>query len=128
MGVKVVLKEDQNHTDSEKAINYLDEEVFPTISDIERKNIKIITLGTFGGRMDHTMQNISILWKKSLKTINKKYEILMLNNRNLLSVLKPHRNELRLSKNVESNMGCGLVPLTECTSISTTGLLYNMGN
>jgi thiamine pyrophosphokinase len=128
MGAYIVPRENQDYTDCEKAITYADEEILPRVPDISNKNIKIITLGSFGGRMDHTIQNISILWKKSLRSVYKNYEILMLNNHNLMCVLKPCKNELRLSKNIEDKKGVGLVPLTECSFISTSGLLYDMGS
>lgn len=130
MGVKVVVREDDNYTDCEKALVYLEQEVLPEVFKKKDRSVKVVVLGAFGGRMDHTLQNLHLLWKKTLKSPfhGMDYELMMFDNANLTTVLRPGHNTLKLSTHVEGRKGCGIVPLTQCSSITTTGLKYNMGN
>ena len=129
MGAKVVVREDENTTDCEQALVYLEKNVLPEAMKAKAKAVKIVIMGAFGGRLDHTLQNLNLLWKKSLKhpIPVKDYEIMMFDNQNVVTVLKPGHNTIKLSTKVEGRKGCGLVPFTLCHQISTTGLKYNMG-
>ncbi len=128
-GTKVISETDENTADCEKAFMYLEKNVLPEMLKGKVKNIKVLVLGAFGGRLDHTLQNLNVLWKRSLKhpLSAHDYEIMMFDNQNIISVLKPGHNILKLSKKVEGKIGCGLVPLTQCHKITTNGLKYNMG-
>ncbi len=127
IGVQVLLRDDDSQTDCEKAIFHLEQTVIPVAVKEKKQMIKVVILGAFGGRMDHTLQNIHLIWKKSLHHSFPDYEILMLDSYNIMMVLKPTHNIIKMSKKVEATKGCGLVPLTECTQVSTKGLLYEMG-
>ena len=127
LGVKILVDADVDRTDCEKALNYLEQHVIPDAMKAKERNVKIIVLGAFGGRMDHTLQNINLLWMRASKSPIPQAEIMMFDELNMMTVLRPKHNEIRRSKKMEASKGCGIVPLAECEQIATQGLKYNMG-
>ncbi len=125
MGVSILIRDDDNYTDCEKALLHLEQTILPSVLAQGQKKVRIVVLGAFGGRMDHTLQNLHLLWQKGQTSSTIEY--LMLDRHNLVSVLKPGRNVLTLSKRLEGRKGVGVIPFTECSSISSTGLKYDMG-
>ena len=125
LGVAILVREDQMSTDCEKALAHIEQVILPSVSGLDKKKVRIAILGAFGGRMDHTMQNINVLWRKARGSTNIEY--LMFDSHNIMCVLKQGHNTFNISNKAEARKGCGVVPLTECTSITTSGLLYDMG-
>lgn len=125
-GVKIIWTPDQDYTDCEKALIYLEENIF-TDPKLKSKSIKVLIVGAFGGRMDHTLQNMSILWKKSLSPHQTFYELFMLDNLNKMTVIKPGKTRVIVSRKLDNKKGCGIIPFTKCSEITTDGLKWNLG-
>jgi len=123
LGIKFLRKPDEDHTDSEKALIFLEEEIIPKVVD---KSIRVIVLGAFGGRMDHTMYNIHLLWKK-IKDGPMKYNLFMLNNGNLMTGIAKGHTIIKIPKKFTPANGCGVIPIGKCEHIKTKGLKYDMG-
>ncbi len=73
----------------------------------------MIVLGAFGGRIDHTLNSMHLLYK-----INNKYkdymqdsEIILMDEFGMMRYLQGGENIIRPSKNYELNVGCGFFPL-----------------
>eukprot|EP00826_Nyctotherus_ovalis_P006772 TRINITY_DN1163_c0_g5_i11.p1 TRINITY_DN1163_c0_g5~~TRINITY_DN1163_c0_g5_i11.p1 ORF type:complete len:223 (+),score=54.08 TRINITY_DN1163_c0_g5_i11:31-669(+) len=123
LGIEFLCKPEEDHTDSEKSLIFLEEEVIPKITD---KNVNVIILGAFGGRMDHTLYNIHLLWKK-IKDGPTKYQLFMVNNENLMTGIAKGHTIIKVPKKLTVSNGCGVVPIGKCEYISTKGLKYDMG-
>ncbi|CDW77502.1 thiamin pyrophosphokinase 1 [Stylonychia lemnae] len=110
------LSHDQDTTDFEKCFNHLiSKEAFS--DDMTR----FLVLGAFGGRLDHTMRNISYLL--SLPENIKAY---FLDEYSMGFRVPKGKTEIKFSKKFEFTKGCGIIP-AQTTRISTNGLKWNLG-
>jgi thiamine pyrophosphokinase len=106
--IRTRLMKDQNSTDLEKALAYV----------IRTKCTEIFVLGADGGRMDHSIGNLSALIKFSRKA-----EIsFILNNGRILPVIWERKLE------VPTGTTISLIPLTLCEGLITSGLKWNLNN
>jgi len=140
-GVKIAHNVDQDTTDMEKCIYYVFEnsESKQTGRDspknvLMRDNVgssRVLVMGAFGGRIDHTLASISLLFKMNLNFPEKcrENELLLLDSYSLMQYLDAGQNLIKPSQRYERREGVGLIPITEkCEQIRTRGLKYNMGN
>ena len=123
MGVQIAWKPDENYTDSEKSLMHFEDEIF---TKNEGKLSKVVILGAFGGRMDHTLYNLHLLWKKITQP-ELKYDLFMFDDLNLVTGIKAGKTLIKYPINFTKQKGCGLVTMGKCDTISTKGLKYNMG-
>jgi thiamine pyrophosphokinase len=89
-------------------------------------------MGAFGGRLDHTLKNISTLKKyteinQSLLS-NGTYDMLFMDQHSTLLYLPAGENKIHLSQTFDSDYGCGLFSFEEKkVEVETTGLEWNIG-
>lgn len=82
----------------------------------------ILVLGALGGRFDHEMGNINVLYRFSNTKI-----ILLSDDCSIFLLPKTHTHEIHIEKSVEGPH-CGLIPIGgPSTSTTTTGLRWNLG-
>lgn len=126
-GAKVVKDPDQNTTDLQKAIYYLynnrDE------SHKSEKKKVLIVLGAFGGRMDHTIYALHLLYKfhSEIPELFREFQVYFMDKYSMIKLLLPGINHIIPSENFESKNGVGVIPLKEKSKIQSKGLLYEMG-
>ncbi len=89
-------------------------------------------MGAFGGRLDHTLKNISTL--KKYTEINQNllsngsYDMLFMDQHSTLLYLPAGENKINLSQTFDSDCGCGLFSFEEKkVEVETTGLEWNIG-
>lgn len=86
---------------------------------IEKGATEVILLGCCGNRLDHTLSNINML--KILLENNINGKIVDSNNILMLCDSQIHIQSI-------NNCYCSLIPLTQCTGITTKGLKYSLKN
>lgn len=92
---------------------------------------KIVVLFPFGGRIDHTLGNISTLWsfQTEYPSIWEACDILLLDEVSTMQLLPAGLNYIWPAIDVQARKGVGLVPLMgKCEKIKTQGLKWNIGN
>ncbi|KAL6839921.1 hypothetical protein ACP4OV_029731 [Aristida adscensionis] len=110
---------DQDTTDLHKCISYITK----TLSSPENSNLCILVLGALGGRFDHEMGNINVLYRFSNIRI-----VLLSDDCSIFLLPKTHTHEIRIERSVEGPH-CGLIPIgAPSTSTTTTGLRWNLAN
>ncbi|XP_062019700.1 thiamine pyrophosphokinase 1 isoform X2 [Rosa rugosa] len=118
MGTKVVDEShDQDTTDLHKCIAY----ICDWAQKLDKSNLCILVAGALGGRFDHEIGNINVLYRFS--TIR----IILLSDDCLIHLLpRTHRHEIHIQSSVEGPH-CGLVPIgTPSGSTTTTGLQWDL--
>jgi thiamine pyrophosphokinase len=92
----------------------------------------VLVMGAFGGRLDHTLKNISTLKKyteinQSLLS-NGSYDMLFMDQYSTLLYLPAGENKISLSQSFDSDYGCGVFSFEEKqVEVETTGLEWNIG-
>lgn len=82
----------------------------------------ILVLGALGGRFDHEMGNINVLYRFSNVRI-----VLLSDDSSIFLLPRTHRHEIHIERSVEGPH-CGLIPMgAPSSSSSTTGLRWNLG-
>jgi len=82
----------------------------------------ILVLGALGGRFDHEMGNINVLYRFSNIKI-----ILLSDDCSIFLLPKTHSHEIHIETSVEGPH-CGLIPMGGPSDITTTtGLRWNLG-
>ncbi|XP_020250472.1 thiamine pyrophosphokinase 1-like isoform X2 [Asparagus officinalis] len=120
LGVNIVdASHDQDTTDLHKCISY----ICDCTPDIEKPNLCILVAGALGGRFDHEVGNLNVLYRFS------NIRIILLSDDSLIHLLpKTHRHKICIQPSVEGP-NCGLFPLgTPSSSTTTTGLQWNLTN
>ncbi|XP_008789909.1 thiamine pyrophosphokinase 1 isoform X2 [Phoenix dactylifera] len=116
--VKIVDESyDQDTTDLHKCIAF----ICSSTPDPEKSNLCILILGALGGRFDHEVGNINVLYRFS------NIRIILLSDDCLIYLLpKTHRHEIHIQSSVEGPH-CGLIPAgAPSTSTTTTGLQWDL--
>lgn len=130
LGTDLIPRSDQDMTDSEKGLQYLIELCDKKDEWRQKKASNLLVLGAFGGRLDHSFQNLNLLMKYT-DVLDKKFEnfnLYMLNDAGCAVIIKPGRTRYVRSKHLESHKGVGLFPLGgACKSIKTKGLRWDLG-
>ena len=90
---------------------------------------KLIILGSFGGRIDQTINSVHLLWKVYTDHPEKcrETEIILLDENSLMLFLEPGTHIITPSQDLECSQGCGLIPMLHAAQLQTQGLKYNMG-
>jgi hypothetical protein len=82
----------------------------------------ILVLGALGGRFDHEMGNINVLYHFSSIKI-----ILLSDDSSIFLLPKTHSHEIHVDPSIEGPH-CGLIPMgAPSSSSTTTGLRWNLG-
>ncbi|KAG0478519.1 hypothetical protein HPP92_013238 [Vanilla planifolia] len=108
---------DQETTDLHKCIAYVCD--FPPILD--KSNLRVLVVGALGGRFDHEIGNINVLYRFS------SMRIILLSDDCLIYLLpKTHAHEIHIQPSVEGPH-CGLIPVgSPSASTTTAGLQWDL--
>lgn len=118
LGVKIVdASHDQDTTDLHKCVAY----ICDCTPDSEKPNLCILVAGALGGRFDHEVGNLNVLYRFS------NFRIILLSDDCLIHLLpKTHRHEIYIQPSVEGPH-CGLIPMgAPSSSTTTTGLQWDL--
>ena len=120
LGVVISELHDQDTTDLEKAMTYIESRIHGPVSPF----VAIVgSIGAHEGRIDQFFSVVNVLYKyRDVESI----KIIQLGNQSILLVLKEGKHSVELP---ESAVGrhCGLVPLFGTVSgVTTTGLEWNL--
>ncbi|KAL2653823.1 hypothetical protein R1flu_021951 [Riccia fluitans] len=116
LGAKVIDEShDQDTTDFQKCISYIRN------PDFGYATWKVLVVGALGGRFDHVIAHINVLYK------HPKLRITLLSDESLLYLLpQGFCHEIQINSAVEGPH-CGLIPFgTTSESTTTTGLRWNL--
>lgn len=118
LGVKIVdASHDQDTTDLHKCVVYIRD----CTPDAEKPNLCILVAGALGGRFDHEVGNLNVLYRFS------NIRIILLSDDCLIHLLpRTHRHEIYIQPSVEGPH-CGLLPMgAPSSSTTTTGLQWDL--
>ncbi|XP_020600307.1 thiamine pyrophosphokinase 1-like [Phalaenopsis equestris] len=117
LGVKIVRVTEQEFPDLHKCVAF----ICDCTPSLEKSNLHILVAGALGGRFDHEMGNINVLYHFS------NMRIILLSDHCLIYLLpKTHRHEIYIQSSVEGPR-CGLIPFgAPASSITTTGLQWDL--
>ena len=104
-----VYPKNKDKTDTEIAIDIA----------IKKGATEVILLGCSGNRLDHTLSNINML--KIL--LDHKIDGKMIDSNNTIMLCD---SQIKIKS--DKNCYCSLIPLTNCTGITTDGLKYSLKN
>lgn len=108
--------EDQDSTDLEKCFKRL-----VVRQGQHQQRLRVVVAGSFGGRLDHTVQNLNCLFKWTPH-----FEALSMITEHSLACLLPHGGcEVRVARPMEGPT-CGILPLKGPTVLSTQGLQWDV--
>nr|XP_027126672.1 thiamine pyrophosphokinase 1-like [Coffea arabica] len=109
---------DQDTTDLHKCVIYIH-----GLSDPQKSNLYILVVGALGGRFDHEIGNINVLYHFS------SMRIILLNDDCLIQLLPgTHHHEIHINPSIEGPH-CGLAPFgMPSQSTTTTGLQWDLRN
>ncbi|KAL3685814.1 hypothetical protein R1sor_003836 [Riccia sorocarpa] len=116
LGVKIIDEShDQDSTDFQKCISYIRN------PDYGCDHWKVVVVGALGGRFDHVVAHINVLYK------HPKLRITLLSDESLLYLLpQGFSHEIQINSAVEGPH-CGLIPFGKASeSTTTTGLRWNL--
>lgn len=118
LGTKILdNSEDQDSTDLWKCVAY----AVDSLHDIKKGHMKLLVLGAFGGRLDHTLANVNTLY------LFREVRIVLLSDESMAFLLPGgYKHEIRIDSSVEGPY-CGLLPLgAPSTCTTTTGLKWDL--
>ncbi|KAF0925435.1 hypothetical protein E2562_016657 [Oryza meyeriana var. granulata] len=120
LGAEIVDEShDQDTTDLHKCVSFITRN--PPGS--EKSNLHILVLGALGGRFDHEMGNINVLYRFSNIRI-----ILLSDDCSIFLLPKTHSHEIHIERSIEGPH-CGLIPMgAPSASTTTKGLRWNLNN
>ncbi|KMZ60861.1 Thiamine diphosphokinase [Zostera marina] len=109
--------DDQDTTDLQKCLSYICD------SSSNHDKLCILVAGAVGGRFDHEMGNINVLYRYS------DLRMILLSDDCLIHLLpKNKRHEIHILSSVEGPH-CGLIPIgSSSTTTTTTGLRWNLND
>jgi thiamine pyrophosphokinase len=116
-GSVVLQDKDENRHDLDKALDVV------LSKDESPADVTVLVLGAFGGRFDHEVAALQVLYRHSA-TFGR---LLLVGNETLAELLLPGEHEIVPNKDVEHGGHCGLLPIgVPVASITTTGLRWNL--
>lgn len=118
LGTKVVDEShDQDTTDMHKCVNYIRD----FTPELDKSNLSILVVGALGGRFDHEVGNLNVLYRFP------DLRIVLLSDDSLIHLLpRTHRHEIHIETSVEGPH-CGLIPMgMPSLRTTTTGLQWNL--
>lgn len=127
--VKVFHDKSQDDTDLEKCLRHIQMRFQEENLYNKDKVYRIIITGGFGGRMDHTLNNIHILHKFAEKyTKQTNISLHLIDNNSIGTCILPGKTTYIRSKVFEQDAGCGMFPLLgEQAKVQTKGLKWDVG-
>ncbi|KAL3517452.1 hypothetical protein ACH5RR_020041 [Cinchona calisaya] len=119
LGTKILDEShDQDTTDLHKCVVYIRD-----LPHLQNSNLCILVIGALGGRFDHELGNINVLYRFSAM------RIILLNDDCLIQLLpSTHCHEIHIKPSI---MGphCGLAPMgMPSRNTTTTGLQWDLSN
>ena len=129
-GAKVYHDKSQDDSDLEKCLKHLNKKIDEEKLYNKGKFYRILITGGFGGRMDHTLNNIHILHKFAEKYVNQEnVSIHLIDNNSIGTCILPGKTKYIRARNFEQEAGCGMFPLLGTEAhVETKGLKWNVGN
>ncbi|KAL4603594.1 hypothetical protein ACB092_10G135200 [Castanea dentata] len=110
--------QDQDTTDLHKCVAYIRD----FTPNLDKSNLCILVAGALGGRFDHTLGNLNVLFVFS------SLRIILITDESLVHLLpRTHRHEIHIQSSVEGPH-CGLIPFPLSKSTTTTGLQWDLTN
>ncbi|KAJ7546675.1 hypothetical protein O6H91_08G050200 [Diphasiastrum complanatum] len=109
--------DDQDTTDLHKCVAFIES----STPDLRSPNLKLIVVGALGGRFDHELANINVLYSfPSLRIV------LLSDSTMLLLLPRGFRHEIKVNSSIEGPH-CGLIPVgAPSETTTTTGLKWNL--
>ncbi|KAK9811230.1 hypothetical protein WJX72_000358 [[Myrmecia] bisecta] len=111
------LSDDQDSTDLQKCLAYVQQHIAVAPADLA--DCQIVAVGALGGRLDHTMHNLNLLYK------HPQLDLILLGDGSSARLVPKGQSEIRPCRAVEGP-SCGLVPLGAPATVTTTGLRWNL--
>ncbi|KAJ1668806.1 thiamine pyrophosphokinase [Coemansia sp. RSA 1813] len=118
-GANIHCYSDQNSTDFMKGLSYLDNELR---HGKDPNDCVVVVVGGLGGRLDHIMHTLKVLFNNNLKR-----QICVISESNLTFVIPSGKNKILVNKRVDGPT-CGILPLAGQTMLTTKGLRWNLNN
>eukprot|EP00058_Branchiostoma_floridae_P027198 XP_002612689.1 hypothetical protein BRAFLDRAFT_229265 [Branchiostoma floridae] len=120
-GSEVICTPDQDYTDFTKCLQLV-------VQRIQEQNMQvdyIVSVGAFGGRIDHVMANIHTLYEARSFTST---PVILVDEVSMACLLAPGKTVLHVQTGGEGEW-CGLVPVGgTCQHVTTTGLKWNLND
>lgn len=113
------LSADQDSTDLEKCLQLLKKEMRAVGAAADGADDVIVILGAIGGRFDHTLANLNVLY------CNPDDHLVLMGDGNLVRLLPRGASEVRMNAEAES-IQCGVVPLNGPSRVTSSGLRWDM--
>eukprot|EP00347_Sterkiella_histriomuscorum_P000162 403376935 len=114
--------DDQDSTDLQKCLVYAENQRKHDSLSLETPCIKIV-IGAFGGRLDQTMLNMSILFTQMY---DQSCPLYLCDEHTLAFKVPKGDTKILFSDKFESKQGIGLIP-SQLTKIQSTGLKWDLG-
>ncbi|KAJ2659592.1 thiamine pyrophosphokinase [Coemansia sp. RSA 1200] len=118
-GTRVHFYDDQESTDFMKGFMYLDSEMR---HDKDPNDCVVIVFGGLGGRLDHVMHTLKVLFNNHMKR-----QVYVISESSLTFVIPSGKNRVLVNKRVDGPK-CGILPLAGQTMLTTKGLRWNLTN
>ncbi|KAL4423196.1 hypothetical protein ABPG77_000329 [Micractinium sp. CCAP 211/92] len=113
------LSADQDSTDLQKCIEFARQQAEE--QQLHLQQLTLVALGALGGRLDHTLSNLSTLY------MHPDMNLVLLGDGNLARLVPAGRTVIRPDKRVEGPH-CGLVPCAGGAVTTISGLRWNLHN
>ena len=110
--VKIIRIDDQDSNDFEKCIQMISNN-----QEIE----KILAIGALGGRFDHQMANINILYKYP------RLKIFLISKESIVFLLDSGQHRIHSIVDDTFKSNCGLIPIGSAALVKTSGLEWDLG-
>ncbi|KAL5983780.1 cAMP-dependent protein kinase subunit [Asimina triloba] len=117
-GTKIVDESyDQDTTDLHKCVSFIEKRML----ELDKSELSILATGALGGRFDHEVGNINVLYRFS------NIRIVLLSDDCLIQLLpKTHHHEIHIQPSIEGPH-CGLIPIGQPSArTTTTGLQWDL--
>ncbi|KAJ2549622.1 thiamine pyrophosphokinase, partial [Coemansia sp. RSA 1933] len=119
LGAKIHRYSDQDSTDFMKGLLYLDKVMR---DGKDPGDCIVVVFGGLGGRLDHTMHTLKVLFNNHLTR-----QMAVISETNLTFVVSSGKNKILVNKQVDGPT-CGILPLSGQTMLTTKGLRWNLCN
>jgi len=128
-GVNAFHDKSQDDSDLEKCLKHLIKKIEDEGICSRGKFYRILITGGFGGRMDHTLNNIHILHKFAANYVNQEnISMHLIDNNSIGTCILPGKTKYIRAKKFEVGAGCGMFPLLGVEAqVETKGLRWNVG-
>ncbi len=114
---EVVKTLDQDHTDFTKCLKFLE----------KTKLDFFVSICESSGRFDHILANINTLFKNHQKSPELSRPVYILSSDSLTWLLPPGKSTIHIPENLRKYW-CSLVPIGSRSTVTTTGLKWNLNN